>query len=61
MTNMSRLTVSLTPEIESKIIELRKTDRFCRSSLSEIIRALIMAGIATNLPSDPPSSEQRAG
>lgn len=55
MTKMSRLTISLPPEIEEKVMELRKTDKFCRCSLSEIIRHLIASGIASdNLPTDTP-------
>lgn len=61
MTNMSRLTISLTPEIEKKVLELRKTDRFCRSSLSEIIRALIVAGMSADTQNDPPTPARRAG
>lgn len=64
MTNMSRLTISLTPEIEEKVLELRRTDRFCRCSLSEIIRALIVAGISSDHADsqiDSPTPDRRAG
>ena len=46
MTDMKRLTVSLTPELERTVIELRKTERFCRCSFAEIIRYLLAAGAA---------------
>lgn len=45
MVTMKRMSVSLPPEIESAIVELRKTDRFCRSSYSEIIREVLGIGL----------------
>lgn len=32
-------------ELDQKIIELKKTDRFVRSSYAEIVRELILAGL----------------
>ncbi len=58
MKKTSRLTISLTPEIDKKIIELRKTDAFCRCSLAEIIRYLITAGIASE-NTNPPGPSRR--
>ena len=40
--------VSLPPELEQKLYDLRKTDNFCRMSYSEILRTLIELG-AKNL------------
>lgn len=40
-----RMSISLPPELEQAVIELRKTDRFCRCSYAEIIRQLMQAGI----------------
>ena len=45
MTNNHRISVSLTPELEAKVMEMRKTDEFCRLSVSEIIRMLIARGL----------------
>lgn len=45
MTEMRRVTISLPDEIDKKIIELKKQDRFVRCSYSEIIRILIATGI----------------
>lgn len=45
MTNMKRQSVSLPPELENAIFELRKTDRFCKCSISEIMRELLKIGI----------------
>lgn len=45
MEKMNRMTISVTPEIERAVVELRKTNEFCRSSYSEIIRQLIIKGL----------------
>lgn len=45
MTNMPRRTVSLPHETNERIISLRKTDKYCRCTLSEITRNLIEIGL----------------
>lgn len=45
MTDMKRLSVCLTPELEQRIADLRKTDEFCRLSWAEIIRRMIERGL----------------
>lgn len=45
MTENKRLSISVTPEMEKKIYEMRKKDEFCRMSISEIVRMLIVRGI----------------
>lgn len=45
MTSNPRFSLMLTPEIDRAILELRKTDKFCASSLSEIVRYLIGLGL----------------
>lgn len=45
MTDMTRRTVSLPPEIEERILALRKTDKYCRCTISEITRQLIQIGL----------------
>lgn len=42
---MKRMTISIPGEMEEAIVELRKTDRFCRSSYAEIIREVLTAGL----------------
>lgn len=42
-----RRTVSLPSEMEAALTNLRKTDRFCKCSYSEIVRCLIEAGLKT--------------
>lgn len=46
MTNCKRISVSLTPEMEKKVMEIRKTDEYCRSSIAEILRMLIERGLS---------------
>ena len=40
-----RMSLSLPAELEKAVIELRKTERFCRCSYAEIIRALMQLGL----------------
>lgn len=44
-TNMRRITISFTPELEHKLVELRKTDEYCECSLAEIVRSLMKAAL----------------
>lgn len=44
MTEHKRIQVSLPPELEDLLYELRKTDEFCRMSYSEILRVLFKKG-----------------
>lgn len=50
MTKNKRFSFMATPELEEKIIEMRKTDEFCRMTFSDIIRVLIERGV--NVASD---------
>ena len=45
MTTMKRMTISLSPKQDTAILELRKTDQYCRMSYSKIIRLLLDAEI----------------
>lgn len=45
MEKVKRMSISINEEMEKKIVELRKTDKYCRCSYSEIIRRLIEAGM----------------
>lgn len=46
MTEMRRMTISLPDELDKKILELRKDERFVRCSYSEIVRQLLDDGFA---------------
>lgn len=43
--DVRRMTLSLTPELDRAITELRKTEEFCRCSYAEIIRMLMTRGL----------------
>ncbi len=40
-----RMSISVNEEMDKKIIELKKTDKYCGCSYAEIVRQLIEAGI----------------
>lgn len=42
---VKRMSLSLPAELEQAVIELRKTERFCRCSYAEIIRSLMQLGL----------------
>lgn len=50
MTDMRRITIALPDEMDKKILELRKNDRFIRCSYAEIVRTLLEQGLATGIP-----------
>ena len=45
MTDMKRITVSLTDELDEEILALKNTEPFKKASYSAIIRALLYHGI----------------
>lgn len=45
MTEMRRVTISIPNELDKKVLELKKDDRFIRCSYSEIVRMLLKAGL----------------
>ncbi len=45
MTTMKRKSISLPPELEEAIFALRKTDKYCKCSVSEIMRSLLTMGL----------------
>lgn len=45
MTDMRRITIALPDEIDKKILELRKDDRFIRCSYAEIVRKVLEQGL----------------
>lgn len=46
MTEKTRWNVTVPPELEEKVFALRKTDEYCRMTISEILRILIAKGLA---------------
>ncbi len=40
-----RISISIPDVLERQLVELRKTDEFCRMSWSELIRTLIERGL----------------
>lgn len=46
MTEMRRMTISLPDELDRRILELRKDDRFSRCSYSEIVRQVLDHGFS---------------
>ena len=44
MTDMRRMTVSLPDELDKRILELKKEERFARYSYSEIVRQMLGRG-----------------
>ena len=45
MTEMPRKTISLPPELENAVYELRKSEKYCKCSFSEILRVMIRRGL----------------
>lgn len=48
MTDMKRVTISLPPELDARILELRKDDRFIRYTYSELVRYVLDQGLQRN-------------
>lgn len=45
MTEMKRVTISLPDELDKRILSLKKSDKFIRSSYAEIARYLLEIGL----------------
>lgn len=45
MSTVKRISVSLPEQLEKTIIEMRRTEEYCRCSYAEIIRMLMEIGI----------------
>lgn len=59
MTDMKRMSISISPEQERAILDLRKTEEFCRFSYAEIIRILMNRGIEEVLTEADKSDTER--
>lgn len=47
LTNMKRVTVALPDEIDQKILDLKKQDKYVRESYSEVVRMALEVGLKT--------------
>ena len=45
MTEMRRVTITIPDEVDGKVLQLRKDDRFVRCSYSEIVRQMLDLGL----------------
>ena len=45
MTDMRRVTISLPEDIDKRILDMKKDDRFIRDSYSEVCRKLLEKGL----------------
>lgn len=45
MTEMRRVTITVPDDVDKKVLQLRKDDRFVRCSYSEIVRQMLDLGI----------------
>lgn len=45
MTEMRRITITVPDEVDQKVVQLRKDDRFMRCSYSEIVRQMLDLGL----------------
>lgn len=52
MSDIRKLSFSVSPELEKRIIDMRKSDEYCRLPVSEIIRKLLEKGLEQLSP-DP--------
>lgn len=56
MTEMRRITIALPDNIDRRILELKKDDRFVKLSYAEIVRRLLECGLKTSNPADDQSA-----
>ena len=45
MTNMKRVTVSLPDDVDKRLMKLKQTKKFAKSSYSEVIRQVLQRGL----------------
>ena len=45
MTTMRRVTIAVPPELDKKILNLKKTSRHAKDSYSEVVRQLLLKGL----------------
>ena len=60
MTTMKRVSISLPDDLDRRILDLRRTDQFVRSSYSEIVRQLLERGFAALAMPEPEQLQDSA-
>ena len=45
MTDMKRVTIAMPADIDAKILDMKKSDQFVRTSYSEIVCMLVVKGL----------------
>lgn len=45
MTTMRRVTIAVPPDLDKKILNLKKTSRHAKDSYSEVVRQLVQKGL----------------
>ena len=53
-----RLSINLTPELDRAVLDLRKTEEYCRCSYVEIVRVLMTEGAKAMAGHHCPSAEK---
>ena len=53
MTDMRRVTISLPDEIDRRILELKKDDKYIRLSYAEVVRQLLERGLNADGSGEP--------
>lgn len=59
-TRKKRFAITLSEDMEQSLYDLRKTDEYCRCSLSEIIRSLLTSELTNNQPNATDQPDQTA-
>lgn len=50
MTEMKRISIAIPESLDNKILEVRKQDEYIRLTYSEVIRRLLCAAVADQVP-----------
>ena len=45
MTDMKRVTIAMPSDLDAKILDMKKSDQYVRTSYSEIVRLLLVRGL----------------
>lgn len=45
MTDMKRVTIAMPSDLDAKILDMKKSDQYVRTSYSEIVRMLLVRGL----------------
>lgn len=56
MTDMKRVTITLSDSLDARILDLRKSDEYVRLSYAEIVRRVLERGLSHFAEEERPSS-----